>query len=79
MDTYETALIIAGILPTVYLYGWVREFIRWRRINKSMKQKKQTPANFTAIYFTYSQEVLAKRIEKQAEELREITEGRKRG
>jgi hypothetical protein len=70
MDTYQTALAIAIILVLAYIGGWVREFLKWRKAQQ--KTKAAEPVSFTAIDFTYSQEVLAKRIKKQAEELREL-------
>jgi hypothetical protein len=76
MDTYQTALAIAIILLLAYIAGWVCEFLRWRKAQQ--KTASAEPVNCTAIDFTYSQEVLANRIKKQAEELRRITEGREK-
>lgn len=74
-DTVWTVLLILCLIIFFGLYDWAREEHR-RKLKLKMAQK---PADGTDWLWYTDKGTLDKRIERESEELRQITEGRERG
>ena len=50
MDTWQTGLLIIGILALIYIMACVREFMRWRKANQKTKAAEPVDATDWLVY-----------------------------